>query len=116
MRLKLLMVAVVCGLTSACSMFADKTPERAYAALSSKDYATAESLYGEMLKKNPNDPWALFNLGVVYQNTGRVAEAKASYEKVVRLNPQDVVGATTDGNKGAGTTLADLAKRSLASL
>ncbi len=115
MRLKLLAVVAASFMTAACSLFVDETPQKAYAALAAKDYVTAEKLYGDMLKSDANNPWALFNLGVVYQNTGRLPQAKANYQKVVQLNPQDKVGETTDG-KGTGVTLADLAKQNLAAL
>lgn len=115
MRLKLLAVVAASFVTAACSMFADERPQKAYAALSAKDYVTAEKIYTDILKGDANNPWALFNMGVVYQNTGRVPQAKANYQKVVQLNPQDKVGQTTDG-KGTGVTLTDLAKQNLAAL
>lgn len=113
------MLAVTSALLAGCStinaMFADDRPQKAYEALSAKDYVTAEKLYGDILKDSPKSPWATFNLGAVYQSTNRVAQAKAQYQNVVDMNATDQVGTTTDG-KGGGMTLTDLAKQRLAAL
>ena len=57
------------------------------------DYAQAEKYLDQALSENPNNPYAILNLGAVYQNTGRAEKARKTYEKLITLNPSDVSGA-----------------------
>lgn len=75
-------------------------------------YVDAEKYLKQALVVNPENPYALLNLGVVYQNTGRPEKARPLYEKVIKLNPKDT--ATRSNLEGkAGKTLVDLAKENL---
>ena len=49
----------------------------------------AEKNLGEALKQNPNNPYALLDMGTVYQRTGRVDQAREMFEKVISLNPSE---------------------------
>jgi cell division protein FtsN len=57
-----------------------------------QDYLGAERYLGEALARNPDNPYALFNMGLVYENTGRQQQAISMYQKVLDLN-------TTQGKK-----------------
>lgn len=51
------------------------------------DIATAEKYYLEALAKNSSVPYARNNLGVIYKNTGRYAQAMQLYEEELKLEP-----------------------------
>ena len=58
------------------------------------DYLGAERYLGEALALNPDNPYALFNMGLVYENTGRQQQAISVYQKVLDLE-------TTQGKKAS---------------
>lgn len=62
----------------------------AYQSLISGDYAHAELLYRDWIRFDPSNMQAYSNLGVVFERTGRIDEAKAQYEAAVKLSPQAV--------------------------
>jgi general secretion pathway protein D len=64
---------------------------------------------------NPENPYALLNLGVVYQNTGRVDKAKLMYQKVIDMDSQLTAKSSTD-SKFEGKSLAEIAKINIQSL
>jgi len=85
---------------------------QAFESINARNYREAENYLNQALAENPGYPYALLNLGVVYQNTNRLPEAKAMYEKVLKLNPPDVVNQNNMERPGV-KTLADLAKYNL---
>jgi len=80
-----------------------------------QDYAKAESDLNEALEVNPNNPYAVLNMGVVYQNTNRSDKAKAMYEKVIKLNPEETAS-KSNLDKFRGKSLVDIAKENLKTL
>jgi cell division septation protein DedD len=52
------------------------------------DYKNAEKYLNEALALNPENPYALLNMGVVYENTDRQEQAIAMYQKVIDINPK----------------------------
>ena len=87
--------------------------ETGYRALSKGDYKKAEDDLNAALKAKPTNPYALLNLGALYQNTGRNEEAKKMYNKLIELNPSTT--ASRSNKKGAeGKKLVDIAKDNLA--
>jgi tetratricopeptide (TPR) repeat protein len=62
-----------------------------------QNYNKAISLYKKILESNPNDTFALNNLGIVYDNLGDSAKAMQYYEKTLRLNPLDEFALTNIG-------------------
>jgi len=66
---------------------ADAVFEEAQAAEESSDIATAERLYRRVMKMDPMDPAAPFNLGNVLRSSGRTLEAEAAYRAAVRADP-----------------------------
>jgi tetratricopeptide (TPR) repeat protein len=61
---------------------------RAAEAFTKKDWATARSLYEEMLKAEPDTAMILANLGAVEQQAGQPDAARVYLEKAVALNPR----------------------------
>ena len=83
-----------------------------FEALSQGKYGDAESYLDKALAANPNNPYALLNLGVICQNTKRFKKARRLYEKVIQLNPTVIVDRSNEPGK-AGKTLVDLARENL---
>ena len=57
--------------------------------LQQRDYASAIPLLESLLGTDPDDPVALYNLGMAYSDMGRLDEAKRSLGKLVRLQPDN---------------------------
>jgi len=80
--------------------------------ISQKEYRQAEVSLEKALAINPDNPYALLNMGVVYQETGRLDKARQMYEKLIALQPKDIAEqSNTDSFAGKG--LADIAKENL---
>jgi len=116
-NLNLLLVVVVSLLMVGCTMVAKdaKLTGKGFKQLQANDYTAAEESFVEALNYNSDNPYAMLNLGVVYQNTNRSDEAIAMYEKVIKRDgPEMVEESTEDGH--VGKTLVQLAKENLSKL
>jgi tetratricopeptide (TPR) repeat protein len=58
----------------------------AYCALRENDLAAADSQFAMIMKDNPNDPAALFGLGLVRYRQGRLREAATSLESSIKID------------------------------
>jgi Tfp pilus assembly protein PilF len=85
---------------------------RGYEELVQGRYDQAEAFLDVARSVNPSNPYTLLNLGVVYQNTGRIEAAKNMYRQVIDLNPTHRVN-TISANQYRGKTLVDIAKINL---
>jgi tetratricopeptide (TPR) repeat protein len=65
---------------------ADAVFEEAQAAEERNDTATAERLYRRVMKMDPADPAAPFNLGNVLRSSGRSLEAETAYRAAVKAD------------------------------
>jgi general secretion pathway protein D len=83
-----------------------------YQFLEAKDYDQAKEYFEQALEINPNNPYALLNLGVVYEAQGNREEAIKMYQKVITLNPEDRAFESTDSEK-IGHKLSDIALENL---
>jgi tetratricopeptide (TPR) repeat protein len=88
---------------------------KGYNAMLNQEYDIAEAFFELALSVNPENPYALLNLGVVYQNTERFEEAKKMYQKVIDLNTSIKAIKTTDKSY-QGQTLSEIARKNLRSL
>jgi tetratricopeptide (TPR) repeat protein len=61
--------------------------EQAQAAEEARDVEAAERLYRRVMKLDPGDPTAAFNLGNLLRGAGRKAEAEAAYRSAVKADP-----------------------------
>ena len=117
MKIKSLFIIVFTFLLVACSSTPEKAPdmdlsEQAFEAISARDYEKAEALLEVALSINPDNPYALLNLGVVYQNTGRIEKAREQYVKIILLDAKETVArSNVKGMKGK--SLVDIAKENL---
>jgi tetratricopeptide (TPR) repeat protein len=90
----------------------DRLSEQGFQELSVRNYQEAERFLSEALSLNPYNPHALLNMGIVYQNTGRMEKAREMYEKVVILALED---ADTASNRDLAVekSLVESAKENL---
>lgn len=102
-----------CGLSSQAELPYDMTiANKGYQAMVERNYEKAEAFFDLALSVNPENPYALLNLGVVYHNTGRLEQAKQMYQKVIELKSTTKAEYTTD-NKYQGKTLSEIAEENL---
>ena len=117
MKIKLFFIIILAFLISGCSSTPEKEPDvdladQAFEAIDAKDYVKAEALLEVALSINPDNPYALLNLGVVYQNTGRIEKAREQYVKIILLDPKETVAKRNVKGK-EGKSLVDIAKENL---
>lgn len=80
------------------SLFKDASPsQQALDAAARSDMARAEAYGNQALKANPNDPYALLALAIVYQSTGRPEGARQYYELLLSMHSQEMVPSTSGG-------------------
>lgn len=72
-----------------------KSFEDAYTSLVAGNTESALTLYLDVLKDDPNNIFALFGLGSTLQRIGWLAEARATYEELLAIEP-DNTGALTN--------------------
>jgi general secretion pathway protein D len=80
-----------------------------YQHLQAKEYQKAKEYFEKALKINPDNPYAILNMGVVYEVEGNRDQAIKMYKKVITLNPDDKAASTTDPEK-KGHALTDIAR------
>jgi tetratricopeptide (TPR) repeat protein len=85
-----------------------KLSDQGFDALSQGNYQEAEKYLQEALSLNPLNPYALLNMGVVYQNTGRLEKARLMYIKVMAQNP-DAMAVRSNMNGYVGKSLGEIA-------
>ena len=116
-KLNVMVFVAIAVLMFGCSMVAKdvQLTETGFQQLQANELEAAEQSFVEALNHNPNNPYAMLNLGVVYQNTNRIDQAVEMYQQVIDRNGPETVGKSTkEGN--AGKTLVDLAKANLSNL
>lgn len=112
----LLIVLSGCGLNSQAELPYDMTiANKGYRAMVQRNYEEAEAFFDLALSVNPNNPYALLNLGVVYHNTGRLEQAKQMYRKVIELKSTQKAKYATD-NRSQGKMLSEIAEKNLRAL
>ncbi len=75
----------------------------------------AKEYFLEALAIDPLNPYALYNLGVIYEGEGKKAEAAASYQKVILTDTSMTAADSTDPAK-VGIPLLQLARERLESM
>ncbi len=68
-------------------------------------FIESEASFREMLRRRPNDPWVLNNLGNAQSARGQFLEAETSYGKAIELHPEFV-----DPRVNLGRLLTDLGR------
>ena len=83
-----------------------------YKKLQANDLEAAKEYFLKALDTNPANPYALMNLGVVYEKEGNPDEAMKMYQAVVATGTDDVADTSSDPDK-TGTPLMQLAEESI---
>lgn len=111
------LVSAVVALTALCAgltgkAYADDTDQYRTDEILVGDYAQAEQKLLAQLKQDPNDPYVILNLAVVYRTTGRLDEARAMYDRILsqRDNPYAQVA---DGKVKPVKSIAKVGKATL---
>lgn len=86
--------------------------DRGFSHLKLKEYDRAKDYFEMALKINPDNPYAILNMGVYYEEKGEKEEAIKMYKKVISLNPPDRAYTSTDPSQ-KGRKLTDMAKDNL---
>jgi hypothetical protein len=97
---------------SGCATQDMELSNQGFQEISGRNYGPAEVHLEKALSINPDNPYALLNIGVVYQETGRLDKARQMYERLIALQPKDVAEASNTGSF-AGKELVDIAKENL---
>jgi tetratricopeptide (TPR) repeat protein len=109
----LLVMLSGCGLNSQAELPYDMTlANEGYRAMVEQNYEKAEAFFDLALSVNPENPYALLNLGVVYHNTGRLEQAKQMYRKVIGLK-STIAAEHATNNSFKGKTLSEIAETNL---
>lgn len=106
-----LAVGVAAALT-ACAGKDMVLSNQGFEELSKGNNAEAAMKLEEALAINPDNPYALLNMGVVYHRTGRPEKARRMYEKVISLNPQETAESSNVASF-SGRSLAEIAQANL---
>ena len=116
----LLLLIISCLCFTGCASGPSRAPDKeladeAYELLVKGDYEQAEATLEVAMSINPDNPYVLLNLGVVYQNTGRIEKAREMYVRIILLNPQEIAG-NSNVKEAEGKKLVDIAKQNLENL
>jgi Tfp pilus assembly protein PilF len=76
-----------------------------HSALSGGSFKLAEAYLVEALESNPDNPYALHDLSIVYVSTNRSEKAQALYVKLARLEPPGEALPRGDGDRRGPTEL-----------
>jgi Flp pilus assembly protein TadD len=105
-----LLAGCASGLTSDMSL-----SNQAFSEIQKSQYVEAERDCKAALAINPNNCYALNNLGFVYKATGRNSLAKEAFGKVIALNPQELPSRMFGGSK-TERNLVQIARDNLAAI
>jgi general secretion pathway protein D len=83
-----------------------------YEKLRSEDVEAAKEYFLEALVIDPANPYALMNMGVIYEKEGKPKQAVAMYQ-VVAAGPSDAVAESSGDSQKAGVPLSTLAKENI---
>lgn len=76
------------------------------------NYQEAEKHLGKALSINPNNPYVILNMGVVYVNTGRKEQAREMFNKVLSVSEKEKAQESNE-NWAVGKELVEIAQKNL---
>ncbi len=65
--------------------YATALADMGFAKLQNKEFAKAKAYFHQAIKIDPDNAYALINLGIIYEHEGNVKEAVAKYKRVLEL-------------------------------
>ena len=83
--------------------------------LSNGNFKKAEEYLDKALSINPDNLYAILNLGVVYQNTERREKAREMYQKVIERESKSPAS-RSNKDWAVGEKLAEIARKNLENL
>jgi len=93
----------------------ERLSDLGYGYLQAKNYDKAAEYYEKALKLNPDNPFALLNMGVIYENKKDAQKAIEMYERLIALDPDDRAYTSTNPVQ-TGRKLSDIARENLNNL
>lgn len=92
--------------------------EKGWELMVAKNYPSARDHYEQMLEEYPDNPYALLNLGVAYQQLGETSRARASFEAAIAHGTSAEITLLTDegGVREQTMTVAEQAQANLETL
>ena len=109
---RFLLVGMLGFILGGCATQDMELSNEGFQEISRRNYGPAEVQLEKALSINPDNPYALLNMGVVYQETGRLDKARQMYERLIGLQPKDIAEKSNTGSL-AGKGLVDIAKENL---
>ena len=96
---KFLLLAVVGLSLIGCATSGTSDINTGYNLMKNGNLAQAEPYFLKALQANPNDPYALTNLGGIYQLQGRFSESRDMYTRIInqKLPENRIPGVETGG-------------------
>lgn len=108
------LIIMMCGMLVGCATLREdmRLSNQGLGEISKGNYQDAEKYLERALSSNPNNPYAILNMGVVYHNTGRKEQAREMYKKVLSF---DLIEKAQESNEewAIGKDLIEIAKRNL---
>jgi tetratricopeptide (TPR) repeat protein len=102
-------IAALAVSAAGCSQNVGVDPSgQAYKALDAHDYGAAREAFAAAYAKDPHDPFVELDLGVAYQNLGRMDLAEPFYRGVI-ADGKGIKPVTTTNPSDAGKTLDQIA-------
>lgn len=112
---RFLLAATIIATLGGCATKDVDLVESAFLNIENQQWAAAEKELREALEINENNPFAMLNLGVVYENTGRPDEAREMYNRVLESNTRARANKTNVSFE-RGQRLTELAELNLRTL
>jgi tetratricopeptide (TPR) repeat protein len=105
-------VAVVPVVLAGCVSRDMRLVNKGFSAIERGQLVEAEKVLLEAVQANPNNPYALLDLGTVYQRTDRFDQARVMFEKVIALDSKQKPTKHSQSVNGA-KTLREIAEDNL---
>lgn len=105
-------IGILLFLLAGCAGKDRKLSDQGFVAIVKEDYERAEKYLEQAIALNPNNPQALLDMGLVFENTGRPQHALVMYQRVLLLG---LKGKEDQNNviEAEGETLSEIARMNI---
>ena len=79
-------VLILPVIAAGCASSDQRLANKGFSYIEDGRFTDAEKVLTEAVQQNPNNPYAVLNLGTVYQRTGRFEQAREMFDKVIALD------------------------------
>ena len=118
-RVRIILIVLFFLGISACILLKEdaRLVNQGYNSLVNGNVGEAEQQFNAALEVNPDNPYAMLNLGVIYAHTGREELARAMYWKVIESDASNSTYPARVGEDGMkGQSLKKIAETNLGRL